>query len=95
MRTVSIGGVPEHKRQQSEELALLVARFNGQPGVQVSGVTEAPAEPAAPAKFMTPIGPHCHTGRNERSVVTELRAIRAKARRLMARLPGNRQEGFE
>jgi hypothetical protein len=95
MRTMSICGVPEHKRQESEELAALVAQFNQQTGGQLSDPVRAPAEPVEPAKLPTPIGPHSHLTNDERSIVTELRSIRAEARRLMARLPLQSQGAFE
>lgn len=83
MRAISMGGVPAHKQQERAELAAMMAQFEGGAVKGVAIAAETLRHDSLPAL----IGPHSAVVSDERSVVTELRAIRAEAKRLLARLP--------
>jgi len=92
MQIVSMGGVPDHKRQEREELAAMMAAFEGGvtrvPGVKAPlQMTVAQPEPRA--------DPHSAPLCGERTIVTELRAIRHEARTLSAKLARLSQAAFE
>ncbi len=93
MRQISIGGVPEHKRQEGDELAAQVAAFLGQTTAQPVEELAEQAPESAPLPVES--APHMPPQGDTDSIVIELRAIRAEAQARLARLNRKAQEYFD